>query len=57
MIECGIINNHKKIERPRKIVLPNFYGEGKHIYDDELGWRLDMKKEAGSVVSHDIFYT
>lgn len=43
-------------KRQRKVVLRNFYGEGEHIYADELGWRLDMKKEAGSVVSRDIFY-
>lgn len=40
----------------RKIVLRNFYGEGKHIYEDELGWTLDIRKEAGSVVSREIFY-
>lgn len=39
----------------RKIVLHNFYGEGRDIYEDELGWRADSKREAGSVVSRDIF--
>ena len=39
----------------RKVVLHNFYGEGRDIYEDELGWRADSKREAGSVVSRDIF--
>ncbi len=26
----------------RKIAIPDFYGVGKHIYEDELGWRLSM---------------
>lgn len=47
----------ERFKRPRKIVLRDFYGEGKHIYEDELGWRVEMKKEAGSVVSRDIFFS
>lgn len=47
----------KRIERLRKIALRDFYGIGKHVYEDELGWRLEMKKEAGSVVSRDIFFS
>jgi len=39
----------------RKVVVPNFYGEGKHIYEDQLGWQLQTKQEAGSVVSREIF--
>ena len=39
----------------RKVVLHNFYGEGRDIYEDELGWRADCKREAGSMVSRDIF--
>lgn len=46
----------KQIERSRKIALRDFYGIGEHVYEDELGWRLEMKKEAGSVVSRDIFF-
>ena len=41
--------------RKRKIVLPDFYGEGRHVYDDELSWRIEMKKEAGSLVSRENF--
>ena len=43
------------IPQNRKIAILNFYGEGRNIYEDELGWRLSMKKEAGSVVSKEIF--
>lgn len=39
----------------RKVILHNFYGEGRDIYEDELDWRADSKREAGSVVSRDIF--
>lgn len=35
--------------------MPNFYGEGKHIYEDQLGWDEDNKKEARSLVSKEIF--
>lgn len=41
--------------KKRKIALPNFYGEGRHIYEDELGWPLDTKQEAGSLVSREVF--
>lgn len=39
----------------RKIAVENFYGEGKHIYIDELGWRPDERREARSSVSKEIF--
>lgn len=39
----------------RKVVLYNFYGEGRDVYEDELGWWADCKREAGSLVSRDIF--
>lgn len=41
--------------RKRMVVLPDFYGKGEHIYEDQLGWQLDTKEEAGSVVSREIF--
>lgn len=44
-----------KHEKNRKIAIPDFYGAGEHIYEDELGWRLEDKKEAGSCVSREIF--
>ena len=43
------------MKKNRKIALPNFYGEGKHIYEDQLGWPIEAKREAGSVVSREIF--
>ena len=43
------------IEKVRKIVVPNFWGEGENIYEDELGWDLVTKQEAGSLVSKEIF--
>lgn len=39
----------------RKIAVHDFYGPNKNIYEDELGWPLQEKKEAGSIVSKDIF--
>lgn len=39
----------------RKIAVADFYGKGKHIYEDELGWRELEKEEAHSLVSKDIF--
>ena len=39
----------------RKIAIENFYGEGEHIFIDQLGWQLEEKKEARSLVSKDIF--
>lgn len=39
----------------RKIVLPNFYGEGRHVYEDQLGWQKDAKEDSGSLVSREIF--
>lgn len=41
--------------KARKIVLPDFYGKGDHVYEDELGWREEMKKEARSMVSKENF--
>lgn len=44
--------NVKKI---REIAIPNFYGEGKHIYKDQLGWFEGERMEARSNVSREIF--
>lgn len=43
------------VEIKRKIVLPNFYGPGEHIYEDDLGFRDSMKKESRSLVPREIF--
>lgn len=39
----------------RKIAVPDYYGEGEHIYEDQLGWTLTDRKEARSNVSGEIF--
>lgn len=39
----------------RKIAVENFYGDGKHIYVDELGWRPEERQEARTSVSKEIF--
>ncbi len=38
------------------IVVPNFFGVGKHLYKHQLGWQDYEKKEAGSLVSEKIFH-
>ena len=32
----------------RTIAVKDFWGPGKHIYEDQLGWTVDEKKEAGA---------
>ena len=39
----------------RKIAIENFYGDGEHVYVDQLGWQPDERKEARSSVSQEIF--
>lgn len=39
----------------REIAVRNFYGEGDHIYADQLGWSDVEKREARSFVSKEIF--
>ena len=39
------------LKKNRKIVLPDFYGKGEHVYDDDLGWRPEMKEEARCLTS------
>ena len=41
--------------KQRKIVIRDFNGEGKHLYEDELGWTINEKREVGSLVSKTIF--
>lgn len=42
-------------EKNRKIVHKNWFNEGRHLYEDQLGWPQDAKEEAGSLVSREIF--
>ena len=39
----------------RKIAIKDYYGKGKHIYDDQLGFRDRMKSEARSLVAREVF--
>lgn len=39
----------------RKIAIKDYYGKGKHIYEDELGFRKRMKSEARSLVAREVF--
>lgn len=39
----------------RKIAIENFYGVGRHIYVDQLGWQPEERKEARTSVSKEIF--
>ena len=39
----------------RKVVLRNFFGDGEHLYEDQLGWSELEKKEAKSDDIKEIF--
>lgn len=39
----------------RIIAIENFYGDGEHVYVDQLGWQPEERKEARSSVSKEIF--
>lgn len=39
----------------RKIAIKNFYGSGKHIYEDQMGFTVEIRDEMRSNVTHDIF--
>lgn len=43
------------MHRKRIIALADFYGYGDHIYNDELGFRKEMKDEARSFVTREVF--
>lgn len=51
--------NHSDIfimlERQRIIAIKDFYGPGKHIYEDELGFRDIMLREARTLVPREAF--
>ena len=32
----------------RKVVIPNYFNDGKHLYEDQLGWSELEKDEAKS---------
>lgn len=39
----------------RKIIIENYLGPGKHVYEDELGFRDDMLQEARTLVDREAF--
>lgn len=43
----------KQIER--KIAIKDYYGKGKHVYEDEMGFREVIKSEARSLVAREVF--
>lgn len=43
------------ILRHHFIALKDFYGPGEHIFEEDLGFRQEMKEEAKSLVAREIF--
>ena len=39
----------------RKVVIPNYFNDGKHLYEDQLGWSELEKDEAKSDDIKEIF--
>lgn len=39
----------------RNIAIKDFYGFGKHIYDDQMGFTIGIRKEMRSNVAYEIF--
>lgn len=39
----------------RRIALKDFYGVGQHIYEDQIGWDEQNRREARSLVSKEIY--
>jgi hypothetical protein len=47
--------NMKKETADRKVVIPNYFNDGKHLYEDQLGWSELEKDEAKSDDIKEIF--
>ncbi len=43
------------MESMREVVIPDFYGLGRHIYKENLGFRPEMKEEARTPIPREIF--
>lgn len=43
------------MDNKREIALKDFYGHGRHVYKDELGFRDEMKEEARTLVAREVF--
>ena len=44
-----------KLNIKRKIVVPEFFAPGEHLYEDQLGWQENDRIDAMSSVSREIF--
>jgi len=42
-------------EIKRKIAIIDYYGKGRHVYQDQMGFRKEMKDEARSLVAREVF--
>jgi hypothetical protein len=42
-------------EIERKIAIKDYYGKGKHVYQDQMGFRREMRDEARSEVAREVF--
>ena len=42
-------------EIKRKIAIKDYYGKGKHVYQDQMGFRREMRNEARSEVAREVF--
>ena len=42
-------------EITKKIAIKDYYGKGRHVYEDEMGFRDRMKSEARSLVARECF--
>ena len=47
--------NMEKETADRKVVIPNYFNDGKHLYEDQLGWSELEKDEAKSDDVKEIF--
>ena len=47
--------NMEKETADRKVVIPNYFNDGKHLYEDQLGWSELEKDEAKSDDIKEIF--
>lgn len=45
----------EKLNFKRKIVVPEFFAPGDHLYEDQLGWQESDRIDAKSPVSREIF--
>ena len=49
------MNNSNNNNRDETVILKDFYGPGRDIRQSDLGWQMEQKREAQSLVSKVIF--